>query len=141
PLVLGAKVESKVEVGDARSANLRHFFRKYNSPLYEDAEYMVAVSDKYGFDYRLLAAIAMQESTLCKYTPPNSNNCWGYGVYGDHVINFDSYRDGMETVGRGIKKNYIDQGLITPEAIMKKYTPSSNGSWANGVNWTLRQIQ
>lgn len=141
PFVLGAEVESNIEVGDARSANLRYFFRKYNSPLYDESEYIVSVSDKYGFDYRLLPAIAMQESGLCRAIPENSHNCWGYGIYADQVWKFDSYREAIDEVAAGIKKNYIDHGLITPETIMSKYTPSSNGSWAHGVNWTLNEIK
>jgi hypothetical protein len=141
PFVLGAAVESNIEVGDARSANLRYFFRKYNSPLYEESEYIVGISDKYGFDYRLLPAIAMQESGLCKAIPKDSYNCWGYGIYGDQVWKFDSFREAIDEVAQGIKTNYIDHGLITPETIMAKYTPSSNGSWAHGVNWTLNEIK
>ena len=39
-----------------------------------------------GFDYRLLPAIAMQESTLCRSIPVDSHNCWGWGIYGDKVM-------------------------------------------------------
>jgi len=141
PLVLGASVASDIQVGDARSANLRYFFRQYGSPLYDEAEHIVEVSDKNHFDYRLLAAIAMQESGLCKNIPDNSYNCWGYGIYGDTVTRFSSYAEGIDVVAEGIKKNYIDQGLITPEMIMAKYTPASNGSWAKGVLWTLEKLQ
>jgi hypothetical protein len=105
PFVLGASVESNITLGDARSANLRYFFRKYNSPLYEFAEDMVTISDKYNLDYRLLAAIAMQESNLCLKIPPNSHNCWGWGIYGDLVTRFDSYPEAMETVAAGLKRN------------------------------------
>jgi hypothetical protein len=94
---------------------------------------MVRISDKYSLDYRLLAAISMQESNACKAIPPGSFNCWGFGIYGGHVTKFDSYVDGMETVAKGLKEDYVDKGLITPKDIMSKYTPSSNGSWAKGV--------
>lgn len=141
PFVLGASVQSNITVGDARSANLRYFFRKYNSPLYEYADDMVAISDKNNLDYRLLAAIAMQESNLCLKIPPDSHNCWGWGIYGDKVTRFDSYPEAMETVAEGLKKEYVDKGLITPETIMRKYTPPSTGSWANGVNHFLQQLQ
>lgn len=140
PLVLG-EFESEIKLVDGRSANLQNFFRKYNSPLYDLADYIVYISDKYGFDYRLLPAIAMQESTLCKYIPENSFNCWGYGIYGNQVLRFSSYREAIETVARGIKNNYIDKGLTTPEAIMSKYTPSSPGSWARGVNHSFGLLE
>lgn len=140
PLVLGA-YETSVEVADGRVANLKTFFRKYNSPLYDHAEKIVEVSDRYQFDYRLLPAIAMQESGLCRVIPNDSYNCWGWGIYGNVVTRFDSYDEAIETVSKGIKKEYIDKGLITASAIMQKYTPSSNGSWAYAVNTFLKALE
>ncbi len=137
PLTFGAEAK----LADARVANLMHFFRKYNSPLYDHAEKIVEVADEHKFDYRLLPAIAMQESTLCKAIPANSHNCWGWGIYGNTVTRFSSYDEAIETVGRGLKKNYIDQGLTTTSQIMSKYTPSSNGSWAQGVNTMLKILE
>ncbi|MCX7881330.1 MAG: hypothetical protein N2482_02335 [Patescibacteria group bacterium] len=139
PLIINAQAE--IKKSDGRVVNLKNFFRKYNSPLYDYAEKIVAVSDKYHFDYRLLPAIAMQESNLCRYIPPDSYNCWGWGIYGDQITKFSSYDEAIETVAYGIKKNYLDKGLITTSAIMQKYTPSSNGSWAHGVNTFLRALE
>lgn len=127
--VLGTQVEK-----DERVANLKVFFRKHNSDLYEKTEFIVETSDKYGLDYRLLPAIAMQESTLCKFIPRDSYNCWGWGIYGNKVTRFDSYEHAIDTVARGLKENYIDHGLVSVEQIMSKYNPSSpGGKWANSV--------
>lgn len=134
-------MQTTVFLSDNRVANLKAFFRKYNSPLYDHAGKLVEVSDKYKFDYRLLPAIAMQESNLCNVIPYESYNCWGWGIYGNTVTRFDSYDDAIETVALGIKKHYIDKGLVTASMIMKKYTPSSNGSWAYGVNTFLRLLE
>jgi hypothetical protein len=54
---------------------------------------------------------------------------------------FTNYEEAIETVSKGIKENYVDKGLTTPDDIMKKYTPSSNGSWANGVNEFMQDMQ
>lgn len=140
PFVLGAYT-TDISLTDGRAANLKSFFRKYNSPLYDSAETIVRVSDQYQFDYRLLPAIAMQESNLCKYIPDDSYNCWGWGIYGSVVTRFSSYDEAIETVARGIKQQYIDKGLLTASAIMEKYTPSSKGSWAHGVNTFLRALE
>jgi len=126
---------------DIRIANLKYFFRKYNSILYDKADIFVQNADTYNFDYRLLPAIAMQESGLCKHIPENSYNCWGWGIYGGKVTRFTSYEEAIETISRGIKMHYIDKGLTTPEQIMKKYTPPSDGSWAYGVNTFLNIIE
>ena len=134
-------LQTDVTLGDSRVANLKAFFRKYNSPLYNEAEIIVKVSDEYKFDYRLLPAIAMQESNLCRVIPDDSHNCWGGGIYGNTVTRFESYEEAIKTVGRGIKENYIDQGLVTATMIMSKYTPSSSGSWAHGVNTFLKALE
>jgi len=136
-----SEIQTIIETNDARPANLNAFFRKYNSPLYDYADYIVKISDQYQFDYRLLPAIAMQESNLCKYIPENSYNCWGWGIYGSTITRFASYEEAIDTVARGIKKEYIDKGLLTASAIMEKYTPPSTGSWANGVNHFLRMLE
>ncbi len=134
-------IESDVQLSDSSVANLKAFFRKHNSVLYKHAEFIVKTSDKYGFDYRLLPAIAMQESTLCKAIPDGSHNCWGWGIYGDTVTKFDSFDEGIEIVAKGLKEHYLDKGLVTASAIMAKYTPSSPGSWAYGVNTFLRALE
>lgn len=131
----------ETKTDDLRVANLKRFFRKYNSPLYDSADVVVNTADKYDFDYRLLPAIAMQESGLCRVIPNNSHNCWGWGIYGTTVTRFESYPVAIETVSKGIKTYYIDKGLTTPEQIMAKYTPSSNGSWARGVNQFIQALE
>lgn len=128
-------------IKDSRVAVLKVFFRKHNSPLYDHADFIVKVSDEYELDYRLIPAIAMQESTACKVIPHNSHNCWGWGIYGNKITRFGSYPEAIETVAKGLKTNYIDKGLTTPEAIMAKYTPSSNGSWARGVSSVLGVLE
>ena len=140
PMVLGA-YEANITTADGRSANLKNFFRKYNSPLFDYADIIVSDSDKYGFDYRLLPAIAMQESNLCKYIPDNSYNCWGWGIYGNTVTKFTNYQDAIDTVSKGLKRDYLDKGLVTASAIMAKYNPSSSGSWAHGVNLFLQALE
>lgn len=140
PLVLGA-VEADVTVDDARPLNLRKFYRQYDSPLYDYADYMVKISDENDLDYRLLSAIAMQESQLCKVIPKDSYNCWGWGIYGSQVLRFDSYEEAIVTVAEGIRKNYVEKrGLKTASEIMSVYTPSSS-SWAYAVNHFMDRLE
>jgi len=126
---------------DKRVAILKAFFRQHDSPLYDHAEFVVKVADEYGLDYRLLPAISMQESGACKVIPHNSYNCWGWGIYGNTVTRFTSYPEAIDTVSRGIKKYYIDEGLTTTEQIMSKYNPSSTGSWSFGVNYFYDRME
>ena len=126
---------------DIRVANLKYFFRKYESVLYDQSEFIVKMADQFKLDYRLIPAIAMQESGLCKNIYEGSYNCWGWGIYGNTVTRFGSYEEAIETISRGLKTNYIDKCLTTPEDIMRKYTPPSTGSWAFGVNFFLKIIE
>lgn len=137
----GGTYQAEAQLSDGRVANLKQFFRNHNSPLYDHAEFIVATSDKYEFDYRLLPAIAMQESTLCRAIPSDSYNCWGWGIYADTVVRFSSYDEAIEVVAKGIREEYIDKGLVTASKIMEKYTPSSNGSWARAVNTFMQALE
>ncbi len=132
---------AQIGQGDGRTERLREFFASYNSPLEPFAQDVVTAADEYGLDYRLIPSIAMQESGLCKTIPNNSYNCWGFGVYNHTAVHFDSYKDGIYTVTKALATKYKNQGLVTPQQIMTMYTPSSNGSWANGVNYFMQALQ
>ncbi|MEK7526415.1 MAG: hypothetical protein AAB546_02965 [Patescibacteria group bacterium] len=127
---------------DARAEIVRAYLDRYESPLYTLADSLVTNADKYGLDYRLLTAIAQQESNLCKKIPYDTFNCWGWGIHSEGTLGFNSYQEGIETVSKGLKEAYIDKGYTTPELIMTKYTPSSpNGAWAKGVLSFMEEMQ
>ena len=128
--------EASLVARDARPKILSAFLENYSCPLEPYDQYAnkyIEVADKYNLDFRLIPAISMQESNCCKRIPEGSNNCWGYGIYGDQVLRFDTVEDGIETVGKNLAKHYTSKGLMEPEEIMRKYTPQSKGSWAAGV--------
>lgn len=130
-----------IQQKDARTEILSQFFTKYSSPLEPYAEYTVKMADKYGLDFRLIPSIAMQESNLCKKIPENSHNCWGFGIYGGKVTRFSGYEEAISTVSKTLSLKYKDKGLVEPHEIMTKYTPSSNGSWANGVTFFMDELE
>lgn len=137
-------IKTAVEFGDARPVIVRDFLRFYRSPLEPHANLIVEVSDKYGFDFRLLPAIAMAESGAGKEIPEDSHNAWGYGIYGDQAIKFSSWEEGIEKVGYGLKRDYIDYGLDTPEEIMPKWAPPSvakGGPWAEAIKYFVNQMR
>lgn len=135
-----------VEQADSRPEALAEFIARYNPKLLEEEpafnQALVDIADKYEIDFRLLPAISMKESGLCKVIPDNSYNCLGLGVHSQGTWEFDSYEENFDAAARILKKNYIDIGLVTPEEIMTKYTPSSpNGEWARGVNQFMSEIR
>lgn len=137
-------ISSVIERGDARPFIVASFLERYKSPMkpYDHfGQFIVETADKYDLDYRLIPAIMMQESNLCKTAPEGTFNCLGFGIHKRGTLGFDSYEASIERATRELKANYIDKGLTTPEKIMTKYTPSSNGSWAESVNQWIAEME
>lgn len=137
------QIEASLQTGDRRAQIIKNYLNDYDSPLAPFANDVVTIGDKHQVNPYLLVAIAQQESNLCKIIPPDSHNCWGYGIYDDKIMRFASYPEALETVATGLKKDYIDKGLTTPEAIMQKYTPPSvplGGPWAKGVSQFIADL-
>lgn len=133
-------LRDQIKSKDARIEVLTNFLRKYDSDLSPYAQKIIDTADRYDLDFRLVPAIAMQESNLCKKVIKESYNCWGYGIYGTKVKKFKDYPSAIEAVSKTLASDYKDQGLVTPDEIMKKYTPGSNGSWAKSVNHFMNYL-
>src|SRR3989344_7069236 len=134
-------VSYEILEADAREVIIRNFLERNNSPLAPYSNLLIETSDKYGLDWRLLVAIAMKESGVCKAIPEDSHNCWGWGIHSQGTLMFSSYEEGIETVARGIKDKYVDEGLITVEQIMSKWIPHSpEGVWAVDVSTYIEKM-
>ncbi len=134
-------MNSQIISGDARPKIIHDYLNSQNSPLTPFAEKVVEAADKYGLDYRLLAAIAQKESGLCRRIPPDSHNCWGWGIHSKGTLMFDNYDEAIEVVSKGLREKYLDQGYVTPEQIMKKYAHPDSTTWADGVNMYMDQME
>lgn len=134
-------------VKDERVPHLRGYLKAKGSPLASKAAEMVTTADKYHFDWRLLPAIAGKESSFGKKIPWDkegqkpSYNAWGWGIYGDQILSFSSWDEGIEKVGAGLHNGYFDKSLVTVEGIMHYFTPRSNGSWARDVSYFMEEIE
>lgn len=131
----------EVETHDGRISSLDDFFSSYESPLEGFAEKIISEADKNNIDYRLLPAIAMQESTLCKKVIEDSYNCWGFGIYGGKVTKFNNYNHAIEVVTKTLSEKYVQKGFVTPEEIVTKYTPSDTGKWAEVVSIIMSRLK
>ena len=139
----GMQVSENVEKLDARAKIIENFFKNYNTPLLNLSGKFIEIADKYDLDWRLLPSIAMQESNGGRRVIKNSNNPFGYGIYGGAVLRFNSFEEAIERVGRGLREDYLNKGLKTPSQIMAKYTPPAvpTGSWAKGVSIFMQELQ
>jgi len=139
-----ALISQNIDSSDGRFILIKNLFTDHESPLAPFSHKFIEVADKYQLDFRLLPAIAMQESNGGKKVIKNSNNPFGYGIYGDLVIRFQSWEEGIERVGRALREDYLNQGLKTPTQIMAKYTPPSQAkdkAWAKGVTSFMLELQ
>jgi hypothetical protein len=134
-------INGEIGMSDARSEIIKQYLEHYNSPLVPHSDFIVKTADKYSLDFRLIPAIAQQESNLCKIIPPESYNCWGWGIHSKGSLGFESFEEGIETVSKGLREEYLNKGYNSVEEIMSKYTPQSNGSWARGVNQFMAEMQ
>lgn len=84
----------------------------------------VLEAEKHEIPYNLLPAIAMAESTGCKYIIPGTNNCWGWG---GGKIKFKSLDVAIETISTNLGGNnpttarYYDNKTI--QQILEAYNP------------------
>ncbi|KKR62008.1 MAG: hypothetical protein UU01_C0012G0003 [Parcubacteria group bacterium GW2011_GWA2_40_37] len=112
------------QIKDQKVAAIDRYFRERDMPLEGMGMKMVLEAEKNGLDWRLLPAIAIQESTAGKnmFAP---NNPFGWGK----KIKFDSFDQAIETVARNLGGNNpnTDHHYAgkTTEEILKTYNPPS----------------
>lgn len=133
-------IESNKTIGDYRVKVVENYLKHYDSPMVDNASDFVYYADKYGLDWRLVLAISGVESTYGKQIPPYSYNGWGWGVYGDNVIRFKSWKEGIQTVSQGLRERYMNQwGGNDIYQIGALYASSPH--WANSVNIHFNMIE
>lgn len=142
PLVPVQEMVLEVKVLDPRARVLHDYLSQFNSPLATYAQDFVDAADLHKIDWKLVPSIAGVESTFGKFTPGSdlypSYNGWGWGVYGDQAIYFKSWKEAIYTISEGLKKEYIDKGLLTPYQINPKYAASK--TWGSRVDYFMKDI-
>ncbi len=140
PLVLGA-MAGEAGTGDPRPAKIDQVFATYHCPLEGLGKIFVQEADKNNIPYWVAPAISFQESSCGKNVPgvgeghDESYNAWGWAVYGDNVHGFDNWEDGIAVVSKYMNEEFFSNGITDLCEIMKIYTPPSQGSWCEGVEY------
>ena len=115
------------------------FLSKHGSPLAGLGHVFVGAGKKYGVDPALVVAISGIESSFGKHAF-KPHNAWGW-MSGN---NWGSWEQGITAVTQGLSQGYIREGLTTPEQIVRKYAPASDGNdeqrWAKVVNQYLGEL-
>ncbi len=120
---------------DTRTRAVRNVFEKYNSPLVDQASFFVKYADEYEVDWKLLPSIAGLESTFGRFLMPGSYNAYGWG--GGHIY-FESWEDGIKTINKAIRENYINRGATDVWSIGPIYAESK--TWSVRVNSFMQEI-
>jgi hypothetical protein len=109
---------------------------KHNSPLINASDIFIDACLKYNLDCYLLPAISGIESTFGKYIYSYSYNPFGWG--GGYIIFLD-WSDAIETVAKGLKKDYINKGAVDLYQIGRIYAPPSK-TWAYKVDFFMKEF-
>lgn len=129
--------EISVKKLDKEAKILASYLSRYNSPLQYHAQDFVDAANTYNLDWKLVASIAGVESTFGKFIPGGYNG-WGWGVYGTQALGFESWRDGIFTVSKGLKEDYISRGLLDPISMNKRYAASP--TWGVRVDYFMKDL-
>lgn len=123
---------------DKEAKILADYFALHNSPLEAHAQDFIDAAKMYNLDWRLVASIAGVESTFGKFIPGGYNG-WGWGVYGTQAIYFESWKDGIYTVSKGLRENYMDKGYVEPYSMNRIYAASP--TWGSRVTFFMNEIE
>lgn len=134
--VVAARIEAKKL--DNQAQILAGYLANYDSPLQYHARDFIDAANTYGLDWKLLPAIAGVESTFGKQIPGGYNG-WGWGVYGTQAIYFDSWKDAIFTVARGLREGYLNKGLTDPYSINRVYAASP--FWGRNVTYFMYDLE
>lgn len=135
--ILGAEKISARKL-DKEAKIISEYLAQFNSPLQYHAQDFVDAAKTYDLDWKLVVSIAGVESTFGKAIPGGFNG-WGWGVYGDQALYFNSWKEGIYTVSRGLKEDYVSRGLFDPFAMNKRYAASP--FWGGKVSFFMQDLE
>lgn len=140
-----SSAQSQNQDGD-KTLLVQNFFKKYNSPLYNEAHTFIKVARDNNLDYRLLPAMSMVESTGAKYTP----SCASYNPFGWSSSTspcgfwrFESYGEAIAHVGQKIGRGstysrFQTDGSVTTLAGI--YNPGGKEKWDHDVRFFMEKL-
>lgn len=130
-------VEIEAKKLDKKAEILAGYLAKYDSPLKYHAQDFIDAAKLFGLDWKMLPAIAGVESTFGKNIPGGYNG-WGWGVYGNQAIYFNSWREGIFTIAKGLRENYLNKGLTEPYSMNRVYAASP--FWGGKVTYFMQDL-
>lgn len=123
---------------DLRPAQMHAVLLKYNSPMVGLEDKLIAIAEQAGLDWTLLAAIAGTESSFGKRMPYQCINPYGWGIYGEHKLCFESFEAAITGVAQGLASKYNTTSLVT---IARTYNTVSTEAWTAHTRFFMNKIK
>lgn len=123
---------------DVRPLAMRAVLDKYNSPMIGHEVELIAIAEKYGLDWTILAAIAGTESSFGRRMPEGCLNPYGWGIYGSNRLCFKSFPEAAEAVAKGLSTRYNTSSL---ETIGRTYNKVSTDGWISHTKFFMNKIK
>jgi len=115
---------------------LNKVFSQYGSPFAGKEDMFITTCKTYELDCFLLPSIAGIESGFGRVLIKDTYNPFGWGR---GTIQFNSWEDGVDTVGKGLRTNYLNKGLLSIEDIGHVYCEGS--TWSGKVKYFMAKFQ
>ncbi len=115
---------------------IKRVLDKYDAPLVGETDSFINTCRKYDLNCYLLPSIAGLESTFGRFIYPNSHNPFGWDR---GYMMFDSWSQGIEAVGKGLRKNYLNKGALTVNEIGPIYSESP--TWSKRVQYFMNEFE
>lgn len=121
-----------------KELKLKQVLSDYNSPLLGLESVLIHTAQAYELDWTLLAAIAGNESAFARRMPWQCTNPFGWGIYGDNKLCFESLEQSILGVGEGIGTKY---NTTSVETIAYTYNPSNTKKWLSATRFFMNKIK
>lgn len=123
---------------DDRAIKMKVVLEKYNSPMVGYEDKLISIAENAGLDWTLMAAIAGTESSFGKRMPYQCINPYGWGIYGDNKLCFESFEKAASAVAEGLSKKYNTASI---ETIARTYNKVSTEGWISHTKFFMNKIK
>jgi hypothetical protein len=123
---------------DERVVKMNIVLEKYNSPMAGLEAELIKIAEDHDLDWTLMAAIAGTESSFGKRMPYQCINPYGWGIYGDNKLCFESFTDAALGVSTGLSTKYNTTSLTS---IARTYNTVSTDSWLAHTQFFINKIK
>lgn len=118
--------------GPPSAASIDTYLASKGSPMTGQGAAFMESGMRWRVDPRMLVAIAGAESNFGELIC-GPHNAWGWACPNDPA-DFGTWADGIDTVTRGLRNYYLDEGRTSVSLIQQKYCPVGAANDPTGLN-------